>query len=103
MPNVFADQIEWMYRQLERREHIVLSVHPHNGRDTSVACAEQALLANAQRVEGCLFGNGERSGNLDVVTLAMNLYIQGVSLGLDFSDCTYPYFSLVWFPLNERN
>ncbi|WP_373785798.1 2-isopropylmalate synthase, partial [Delftia acidovorans] len=75
--NVFADQIEWMHRRLERREHIVLSVHPHNDRGTGVACAEQALLAGAQRVEGCLFGNGERSGNLDVVTLALNLYTQG--------------------------
>ncbi|GAB1577766.1 2-isopropylmalate synthase [Bordetella petrii] len=85
-PNVFADQIEWMDRRLARREHIVLSVHPHNDRGTGVACAEQALLAGAQRVEGCLFGNGERSGNLDVVTLALNLYTQGIAPGLDFSD-----------------
>ncbi|AVJ17922.1 2-isopropylmalate synthase [Serratia sp. MYb239] len=85
-PNVFADQIEWMDRRLERREHIVLSVHPHNDRGTGVACAEQAMLAGAQRVEGCLFGNGERSGNLDVVTLALNLYTQGIAPGLDFSD-----------------
>lgn len=85
-PNVFADQIEWMSRHLDRREHIVLSVHPHNDRGTGVACAEQALLAGAQRVEGCLFGNGERSGNLDVVTLALNLYTQGISPKLDFSD-----------------
>ena len=84
--NVFADQIEWMHRRLERREHIVLSVHPHNDRGTGVACAEQALLAGAQRVEGCLFGNGERSGNLDVVTLALNLYTQGIAPGLDFSN-----------------
>lgn len=84
--NVFADQIEWMHRRLERREHIVLSVHPHNDRGTGVACAEQALLAGAQRVEGCLFGNGERTGNLDVVNVALNMYIQGVSPGLDFSD-----------------
>lgn len=84
--NVFADQIEWMSRHLARREHIVLSVHPHNDRGTGVACAEQALLAGAQRVEGCLFGNGERSGNLDVVTLALNLYTQGIAPGLDFSD-----------------
>ncbi|MDC6118946.1 2-isopropylmalate synthase [Serratia rubidaea] len=86
MPNVFADQIEWMDRRLERREHIVLSVHPHNDRGTGVACAEQAMLAGAQRVEGCLFGNGERSGNVDVVTLALNLYTQGIAPGLDFSD-----------------
>ncbi len=85
-PNVFADQIEWMDRRLARREHIVLSVHPHNDRGTGVACAEQAMLAGAQRVEGCLFGNGERSGNLDVVTLALNLYTQGISPGLDLSD-----------------
>ncbi|WP_417532883.1 2-isopropylmalate synthase [Marinobacterium stanieri] len=85
-PNVFADQIEWMDRRLERREHIILSVHPHNDRGTAVACAEQAMLAGAQRVEGCLFGNGERSGNVDVVTLALNLYTQGIAPGLDFSD-----------------
>ncbi|GAB1616985.1 2-isopropylmalate synthase [Pseudomonas sp. NGC7] len=85
-PNVFADQIEWMDRRLERREHIVLSVHPHNDRGTGVACAEQAMLAGAQRVEGCLFGNGERSGNVDVVTLALNLYTQGIAPKLDFSD-----------------
>lgn len=85
-PNVFADQVEWMDRRLERREHIVLSVHPHNDRGTGVACAEQAMLAGAQRVEGCLFGNGERSGNVDVVTLALNLYTQGIAPELDFSD-----------------
>jgi len=85
-PNVFADQIEWMHQRLERREQVVLSVHPHNDRGTGVACAEQALLAGAQRVEGCLFGNGERSGNLDLVTLALNLYTQGIHPGLDFSD-----------------
>ncbi|MFP2768695.1 2-isopropylmalate synthase [Oceanisphaera sp. KMM 10153] len=85
-PNVFADQVEWMSRHLERREHVVLSVHPHNDRGTGVACAEQAILAGAQRVEGCLFGNGERSGNLDLVTLALNLYTQGINPGLDFSD-----------------
>ncbi|MGG4776036.1 2-isopropylmalate synthase [Paenalcaligenes sp. Me52] len=85
-PNVFADQIEWMHRHLNRREHVVLSVHPHNDRGTGVACAEQAMLAGAERVEGCLFGNGERSGNLDLVTLALNLYTQGISPKLDFSD-----------------
>jgi len=85
-PNVFADQIEWMDRRLARREHVILSVHPHNDRGTGIACAEQAMLAGAQRVEGCLFGNGERSGNLDVVTLALNLYTQGIAPGLDFSD-----------------
>ena len=85
-PNVFADQIEWMHRHLERREHVVLSVHTHNDRGTGVAAAELAQLAGAQRVEGCLFGNGERSGNLDIVTMALNLYTQGVHPGLDFSD-----------------
>ncbi|GKS89431.1 2-isopropylmalate synthase [Acidovorax sp. SUPP2539] len=85
-PNVFADQIEWMHRRLSPREHIVLSVHPHNDRGTGVAAAELAMMAGAQRVEGCLFGNGERSGNLDVVTVALNLYTQGVHPGLDFSD-----------------
>lgn len=85
-PNVFADQVEWMSERLARREHVVLSVHPHNDRGTGVACAEQALLAGAQRVEGCLFGNGERSGNLDLVTLGLNLYTQGIHPGLDFSD-----------------
>lgn len=85
-PNVYADQIEWMHRHLARREGIVLSVHPHNDRGTAVAAAELAMLAGADRVEGCLFGNGERTGNVDLVTLALNLYAQGVSPGLDFSD-----------------
>ncbi|WP_311222076.1 MULTISPECIES: 2-isopropylmalate synthase [unclassified Acidovorax] len=85
-PNIFADQIEWMHRRLTPREHVVLSVHPHNDRGTGVAAAELAMMAGAQRVEGCLFGNGERSGNLDVVTVALNLYTQGVHPGLDFSD-----------------
>ena len=84
--NVFADQIEWMHRKLKRRHQVVLSVHPHNDRGTGVACAEQALLAGADRVEGCLFGNGERSGNLDLVTMALNMYTQGIHPGLDFSD-----------------
>ncbi len=85
-PNVFADQIEWMHRHLDRREHVVLSVHPHNDRGTGVAAAELAQMAGADRVEGCLFGNGERSGNVDIVTLALNMYTQGVHPGLDFSD-----------------
>lgn len=84
--NVFADQIEWMHRHLKRRQQVILSVHPHNDRGTGVACAEQALLAGADRVEGCLFGNGERSGNLDLVTIALNMYSQGVHPNLDFSD-----------------
>jgi 2-isopropylmalate synthase len=85
-PNVYADQIEWMHRHLERRDAIILSVHPHNDRGTAVASAEQAVMAGADRVEGCLFGNGERTGNVDLVTLALNLYTQGVHPGLDFSD-----------------
>ena len=86
MPNVYADQIEWMDRNLAYRDSIVLSVHPHNDRGTAVAAAEMAVLAGADRVEGCLFGNGERTGNVDLVTLAMNLYTQGIDPGLDFSD-----------------
>ena len=86
MPNVFADQVEWMDRNMAFRDSIVLSVHPHNDRGTAVAAAEMALLAGADRIEGCLFGNGERTGNVDIVTLAMNLYTQGISPGLDFSD-----------------
>ena len=85
-PNVYADQIEWMCRHLERRDALVVSVHPHNDRGTAVAAAELAVLAGADRVEGCLFGNGERTGNVDLVTLALNLYTQGVHPGLDFSD-----------------
>ena len=84
-PNVFADMIEWMHRQIARRESIVLSVHPHNDRGTGTAAAELALMAGADRVEGCLFGNGERTGNVDVVNIALNLYTQGVAPGLDFS------------------
>ncbi|HEX8978179.1 MAG TPA: 2-isopropylmalate synthase [Parasulfuritortus sp.] len=85
-PNVYADQIEWMHRNLARRDSVVLSVHPHNDRGTAVAAAELAMLAGADRVEGCLFGNGERTGNVDLVTLALNLYTQGIAPGLDFSD-----------------
>lgn len=85
-PNVYADQIEWMHRHLARRDSVILSVHPHNDRGTAVAAAELALMAGAERVEGCLFGNGERTGNVDLVTLALNLYTQGVAPGLDFSD-----------------
>lgn len=84
-PNIFADQIEWMCRHLSNREAIVVSVHPHNDRGTAVAAAELAMMAGADRVEGCLFGNGERTGNVDVVTLALNLYSQGIDPGLDFS------------------
>ena len=85
-PNVYADQIEWMHRNLARRDSVIISVHPHNDRGTAVAAAELALMAGAERVEGCLFGNGERTGNVDLVTLALNLYTQGISPNLDFSD-----------------
>ncbi|MEV0221773.1 2-isopropylmalate synthase [Streptomyces sp. NPDC050704] len=85
-PNVYADQIEYMDRHLAHRGSVILSVHPHNDRGTGVACAELAVLAGAQRVEGCLFGNGERTGNVDLVTLALNLYAQGVNPMIDFSD-----------------
>lgn len=85
-PNIFADMIEWMHRHLARRNAIVLSVHPHNDRGTGTAAGEFAVMAGADRLEGCLFGNGERTGNLDLVNVALNLYSQGVDPGLDFSD-----------------
>jgi 2-isopropylmalate synthase len=85
-PNTYADQIEWMHRHLERRDSIILSVHPHNDRGTAVAAAELAVMAGADRVEGCLFGNGERTGNVDLITLALNLYSQGIHPGLDFTE-----------------
>jgi 2-isopropylmalate synthase len=85
-PNVYADQIEWMHRNLARRDALIVSVHPHNDRGTAVAAAELAVMAGADRVEGCLFGNGERTGNVDLVTLALNLYTQGVDPELDFSN-----------------
>ncbi|MFT4045376.1 MAG: 2-isopropylmalate synthase [Solimonas sp.] len=85
-PNIFADMIEWMHRNVAKREAIILSVHPHNDRGTGTAAGEFALMAGADRIEGCLFGNGERTGNFDVVNLALNLYSQGVDPQLDFSD-----------------
>jgi 2-isopropylmalate synthase len=85
-PNVYADQIEWVGRKLSHRDAILLSVHPHNDRGTGVAAAELAMMAGADRVEGTLFGNGERTGNVDLVTLALNMYTQGVDPGLDLSD-----------------
>ncbi|WP_300355427.1 2-isopropylmalate synthase [uncultured Alcanivorax sp.] len=84
-PNIFADMIEWMHRNISRRDAVILSVHPHNDRGTGIAAGEFALMAGADRIEGCLFGNGERTGNVDIVTLALNLYSQGVHPGLDFS------------------
>jgi 2-isopropylmalate synthase len=85
-PNVFADMIEWMHRRIARRDSVVLSVHPHNDRGTGTAAGEFAIMAGADRLEGCLFGNGERTGNLDLVNVALNMYSQGVDPGLDFSD-----------------
>ncbi|MDP3605806.1 MAG: 2-isopropylmalate synthase [Polaromonas sp.] len=85
-PNIFADMMEWMHRHLARRDAIVLSVHPHNDRGTGTAAGEFALMAGADRIEGCLFGNGERTGNVDLVNIALNLYTQGVAPGLDFSE-----------------
>jgi len=86
MPNVYADQIEWICRNIRNRESLVISLHTHNDRCTGVAATELGLLAGADRVEGTLFGNGERTGNLDLVTLALNLYMHGINPGLDFSD-----------------
>ena len=85
-PNIFADQIEWMHRNFNNRSQVILSVHPHNDRGTGIAAAELAQMAGADRVEGCLFGNGERTGNVDIVTLGLNLFTQGVNPNLDFSD-----------------
>ncbi|GAB7049083.1 2-isopropylmalate synthase [Catenuloplanes indicus] len=85
-PNVYADSIEWMHRHLPRRDSIVLSLHPHNDRGTAVAAAELGLLAGADRIEGCLFGNGERTGNVDLVTLGLNLFSQGIDPQIDFSQ-----------------
>ena len=85
-PNVYADSIEWMIRNLQRRQSIVVSLHPHNDRGTGVAAAELGYLAGADRIEGCLFGNGERTGNVDLVTLGLNLFSQGIDPQIDFSD-----------------
>src|SRR5690625_7475501 len=85
-PNVYADSIEWMHRNLPRREALRLSLHPHNDRGTGVAAAELGLLAGGDRIEGCLFGNGERTGNVCMVTLGMNLFSQGIDPMIDFSD-----------------
>ncbi|MEH6367288.1 MULTISPECIES: 2-isopropylmalate synthase [Pseudomonas] len=85
-PNVYADQIEWFGRHISRRDSVLISLHTHNDRGTGVAASELGLMAGADRVEGCLFGNGERTGNVDLVNLALNLYTQGINPGLDFSD-----------------
>jgi 2-isopropylmalate synthase len=86
MPNVYADQIEWMCRNIRNRESLIISLHTHNDRGTGIAATELGLLAGADRVEGTLFGNGERTGNLDIVAVALNLYMHGITPGLDFSN-----------------
>jgi 2-isopropylmalate synthase len=85
-PNIYADQIEWMCRNIDNRDNVIVSLHPHNDRGTGIAATELALMAGANRVEGTLFGNGERTGNVDIVTLALNMYTQGIDPGLDCSD-----------------
>ena len=105
-PNVYADSIEWMSRHLDRRDSIVLSLHPHNDRGTAVAAAELGYMAGADRIEGCLFGNGERTGNVCLVTLGLNMFSQGVDPQLDFSDIdairrTVEYCNQL--PVNERH
>lgn len=85
-PNIYADQIEWICRNISKRDSVVISLHTHNDRGTGVAAAELGIMAGADRVEGCLFGNGERTGNCDLVTVALNMYTQGINPGLDFSD-----------------
>jgi 2-isopropylmalate synthase len=85
-PNIYADQVEWMCRNLENRENVIVSLHPHNDRGTGIGAAELGLMAGADRIEGTLFGNGERTGNVDIVSLALNQFTQGIEPGLDFSD-----------------
>jgi 2-isopropylmalate synthase len=105
-PNVYADSIEWMHRNLGRRDSLVLSLHPHNDRGTAVAAAELGYMAGADRIEGCLFGNGERTGNVCLVTLGMNLFSQGIDPQIDFRDIddirrTVEYCNQL--PVNERH
>ena len=97
MPNIYADRIEWMCKNLKNRENLIVSVHPHNDRGTAVASAEMAVLAGANRVEGTLFGNGERAGNLDLITFAFNIYSQGIDpkLNLDFIDEVKEFFEKI--------
>lgn len=104
-PNIFADRIEWMSRYLSRRDSVVLSIHPHNDRGTGVAASELALLAGAERIEGTLFGNGERTGNADIITIACNILSEGVDPRLELSDLPHVrriYESLVKLPVHER-
>ncbi len=105
-PNIYADSIEWMSRNLARRESVIISLHPHNDRGTAVAASELGYLAGADRIEGCLFGNGERTGNVCLVTLGMNLFSQGIDPQIDFSDIdevrrTVEYCNQI--PVNERH
>ncbi len=105
-PNVYADSIEWMSRHLDHRENIVLSLHPHNDRGTAVAAAELGYLAGADRIEGCLFGNGERTGNVCLVTLGMNLFSQGIDPQIDFSDLDHVRRTVEYcnqLPVHERH
>jgi 2-isopropylmalate synthase len=104
-PNVYADQVEWMSRHLKDRENIILSIHPHNDRGTGVATAELGIMAGAERVEGTLFGNGERTGNVDLLIIAYNMFSQGVDPGLELSDIDsirYVYERLCGLPIPER-
>ena len=105
MPHVYAQQVEFMHKHLKYRDSVVLSLHPHNDRGCGVAAAETGILAGADRIEGTLFGNGERTGNVDVITLAMNMYSQGVDPGLDFSDMpriTSLYRAYTGMPVSPR-
>jgi 2-isopropylmalate synthase len=105
-PNVYADQIEWFSRQLTRREHTAVSLHPHNDRGTAVAATELAMMAGADRVEGCLFGHGERTGNVCLVTLGMNLFSQGIDPMVDFSDIDEIRRTVEWctqLPVHPRH
>ena len=105
MPHVFASQVEYMSKNLKYRENVVLSLHPHNDRGCGVSDAELGLLAGADRIEGTLFGNGERTGNVDVITLAMNLFSHGVDPGLDFANMSYvceKYEKLTGMKVHER-
>ena len=91
MPNVYADQIEWMCQNIKNRDSLIISLHTHNDRSTGVAATELGMLAGADRVEGTLFGNGERTGNLDIVTVALNLYMHGIDPKLDFRDLKFSH------------
>ena len=105
MPHVYANQVAYLSRHLHNRERVILSVHPHNDRGCAVAESELALLAGADRVEGTLVGNGERTGNADIVTIALNMYAQGVDPGLDFHDLpemTRIYEHATGMHINER-